>query len=74
VKIELRRLGKVIVSYGQQAITQEAKAHLPDITLANLRRKTQKARVIYKLFVNIGVRKIKRVKTYSADVPFKTVL
>jgi hypothetical protein len=55
---------------GQQAMTQvynEVKAHLPDITMANLRKKTQKARVIYKLFVNIGVGKIKRIKTYSAD-------
>ncbi|RGB42491.1 hypothetical protein C1646_683403 [Rhizophagus diaphanus] len=55
---------------GQQAMTQvynEVKAHLPDITMANLRKKTQKARVIYKLFVNIGVEKIKRIKTYNAD-------
>ena len=35
--------------------------------MANLRKKIQKARVIYKLFVNIGVGKIKRIKTDSAD-------
>ena len=55
---------------GQQAMTlvyNKVKAHLSDITMANLRKKTQKARVIYKLFVNIGVGKIMRIKTYSAD-------
>jgi len=37
------------------------------ITKANLRKKTQKARNIYKVFVKIGINKIKRVKLYSAD-------
>ena len=45
----------------------EVSQHLPGITEANLRKKTQKARNIYKVFVRIGINKIKRVKSYSAD-------
>ena len=41
--------------------------HLPRITIENLRKKTQKARNIYRLFGEIGVDKIRRVKSYSAD-------
>ena len=46
---------------------REVSQHLPGITEANLRKKTQKARNIYKVFVRIGINKIKRVKSYSAD-------
>ncbi|PKC69969.1 hypothetical protein RhiirA1_414927 [Rhizophagus irregularis] len=46
---------------------REVSQHLPGITEANLRKKTQKARNIYKVFVRIGTNKIKRVKSYSAD-------
>ncbi|RIA83741.1 hypothetical protein C1645_785555, partial [Glomus cerebriforme] len=45
---------------------REVSQHLPGITEANLRKKTQKARNIYKVFVRIGINKIKRVKSYSA--------
>jgi hypothetical protein len=41
--------------------------HLPGITMENLRKKTQKARNIYRLFREIGVDKIRRIKSYSAD-------
>ena len=43
---------------------REVALHLPGVTEANLRKKTQKA---YKVFVRIGINKIKRVKSYSAD-------
>jgi hypothetical protein len=46
---------------------REVTQHLPEITEANLRKKIQKARNIYKVFVRIGTNKIKRVKSYSAD-------
>ena len=46
---------------------REVSQHLPGITEANLRKKTKKARNIYKVFVKIGINKIKRVKSYSAD-------
>ncbi|GES91998.1 hypothetical protein GLOIN_2v1470034 [Rhizophagus clarus] len=46
---------------------REVSQHLPGITEANLRKKTQKARNIYKVFVRIATNKIKRVKSYSAD-------
>ena len=46
---------------------REVALHLPGITEANLRKKTQKARNIYKVFVRIGINKIKRVKSFSAD-------
>ena len=46
---------------------REVSQHLPGITEANLRKKTQKARNIYKVFVRIGTNKIKRVKSFSAD-------
>ena len=46
---------------------REVSQHLPGITEANLRKKTQKARNIYKVFVRIGINKIKQVKSYSAD-------
>jgi hypothetical protein len=45
----------------------EVSQYLPEITKANLRKKTQKARNIYKVFVRIGINKTKRVKSYSAD-------
>src|SRR5436853_3815971 len=48
-------------------VYREVTQHLPGITEANLRKKTQKARNIYKVFVRIGINKIKRVKSYSAD-------
>ncbi|RHZ60073.1 hypothetical protein Glove_359g12 [Diversispora epigaea] len=54
----------------QQARTQVYNfiiPHLPGITKENLRKKTQRARNIHKLFKRIGVKKIKRVVTYSAD-------
>ncbi|RGB24119.1 hypothetical protein C1646_676608 [Rhizophagus diaphanus] len=43
-------------------VYREVTQHLPGITEANLRKKTQKARNIYKVFVRIGTNKIKRVK------------
>jgi hypothetical protein len=46
---------------------REVSQHLLGITEANLRKKTQKARNIYKVFVRIGINKIKRVKSYSAN-------
>ncbi|CAG8630053.1 3414_t:CDS:2, partial [Diversispora eburnea] len=67
---------------GQQARTrvyEEVVEHLPGFTKDSLRKRTAKARNIYKLFgrtyhpttgeeVNgIGFAKIKRIKTYSAD-------
>ncbi|GET00104.1 hypothetical protein GLOIN_2v1470034 [Rhizophagus clarus] len=48
-------------------VYREVTQHLPGITEANLRKKTQKARNIYKVFVRIGTNKIKRVKSFSAD-------
>jgi hypothetical protein len=45
----------------------EVSQHLPGITEANLHKKTQKARNIYKVFVRIEISKIKWVKSYSAD-------
>ena len=46
---------------------REVAQHLPGITEMNLRKKTQKARNIYKVFVRIGINKIKQVKSYSVD-------
>ncbi|RHZ69772.1 hypothetical protein Glove_278g41 [Diversispora epigaea] len=54
----------------QQARTQVYNfiiPHLPGVTKENLRKKTQKARNIYKLFKKIGVKRIKRVVSFSAD-------
>ncbi|CAJ0852377.1 5006_t:CDS:2, partial [Entrophospora sp. SA101] len=47
-------------------VYKEVLEHLPDITLANLRQKTQKARIVYKLFKGVGVDKIKLI-SYSAN-------
>ncbi|CAG8587653.1 5505_t:CDS:2 [Diversispora eburnea] len=54
----------------QQARTKvydEIRDHLSGITKDTLRKKTQRARAIYNLFKKIGVKKIKRVHSYSAD-------
>ncbi|CAG8593412.1 13444_t:CDS:1 [Ambispora gerdemannii] len=54
----------------QQARTKvydEIRDHLSGITKVTLRKKTQRARAIYNLFKKIGVEKIKRVHSYSAD-------
>ncbi|RHZ80845.1 hypothetical protein Glove_131g93 [Diversispora epigaea] len=54
----------------QQARTKvydEIRDHLSGITKDTLRKKTQRARAIYNLFKKIGVEKIKRVHSYSAD-------
>lgn len=48
-------------------VYSEVVKHLPGITETNLRKKTQRARNIYRLFVKIGKKKITRVKSYSAD-------
>ena len=48
-------------------VYSEMIVHLPNITKDNLRKKTQKARAIYTLFSKIGVKKIKRTQTYSAN-------
>uniref|UniRef100_U9SQR6 Uncharacterized protein n=1 Tax=Rhizophagus irregularis (strain DAOM 181602 / DAOM 197198 / MUCL 43194) TaxID=747089 RepID=U9SQR6_RHIID len=41
--------------------------HLSGITLETLRKRTQRAIKIYKLFEKIGVDRIKNIKSYSAD-------
>ncbi|RIB24717.1 hypothetical protein C2G38_2281654 [Gigaspora rosea] len=41
--------------------------HLTGITKENIRKKTQKARTIFTLFSKIGLQKIKRIQSYSAD-------
>ncbi|CAI2188214.1 10108_t:CDS:2 [Funneliformis geosporum] len=54
----------------QQARTQVYNAilkHPLNITKENLRKKTQKARNIFELFSKIGIKKIKKVQSYSAD-------
>ena len=54
----------------QQSRTQVYNAilkYLSNITRENLRKKTQKARNIFKLFSKIGIKKVKRIQSYSAD-------
>ena len=54
----------------QQSRTQVYNAilkHLSNITRENLRKKTQKARNIFELFSKIGIKKVKRVQSYSVD-------
>ncbi|KAF0410770.1 hypothetical protein F8M41_008268 [Gigaspora margarita] len=47
--------------------SQELGLHLPDISRDALRKKTQRAEKIYTLFEEIGLDKIKLIKTYSAN-------
>jgi hypothetical protein len=48
-------------------VYKEIMPHLFGITQQNLRTKTHKARNIYRLFREIGVNRIRSVKSYSAD-------
>jgi hypothetical protein len=48
-------------------VYKEIMPHLSGIKQGNLRTKTHKARNIYRLFKEIGVDKIRSVKSYSAD-------
>ncbi|CAH1769217.1 190_t:CDS:1, partial [Entrophospora sp. SA101] len=48
-------------------VYKEVSSHLPNVTADNLRKKTYKARNIYRLFNDIGVDKINLIKSYSAD-------
>jgi hypothetical protein len=47
--------------------SQELGLHLPEISRDALRKKTQRAEKIYTLFEEIGLDKIKLIKTYSAN-------
>ncbi|PKB94921.1 hypothetical protein RhiirA5_437761 [Rhizophagus irregularis] len=47
--------------------SQELGLHLPEISRDALRKKTQRAEKIYTLFEEIGLGKIKLIKTYSAN-------
>src|SRR3954453_5777122 len=67
LKIGLEKLDLKIHQLPIQQLEVEHTAKSLGITEANLRKKTQKARNIYKVFVRIGTNKIKRVKSYSAD-------
>ncbi len=51
----------------RKQIFQDIIKHLSGITLETLRKRTQRAIKIYKLFEKIGVDRIKNIKSYSAD-------
>src|ERR1044072_1963645 len=51
----------------RKQLFQDIIKHLSGITLETLRKRTQRAIKIYKLFENIGVDRIKNIKSYSAD-------
>src|SRR4051812_41937331 len=51
----------------RKQLFQDIIKHLSGITLETLRKRTQRAIKIYKLFEKIGVDKIKNIKSYSVD-------
>ncbi|GBC09900.1 hypothetical protein RclHR1_00920018 [Rhizophagus clarus] len=51
----------------RKQLFQDIIKHLSGITLETLRKRTQRAIKIYKLFEKIGVDRIKNIKSYSAD-------
>ncbi|PKC00881.1 hypothetical protein RhiirA5_457914 [Rhizophagus irregularis] len=51
----------------RKQLFQDIIKHLSGITLETLRKRTQRAIKIYKLFKKIGVDRIKNIKSYSAD-------
>src|SRR6266498_3857881 len=51
----------------RKQLFQDIMKHLSGITLETLRKRTQRAIKIYKLFEKIGVDRIKNIKSYSAD-------
>ena len=51
----------------RQQLFQDIIKHLSGITLETLRKRTQRAIKIYKLFEKIGVDRIMNIKSYSAD-------
>ncbi|RGB25070.1 hypothetical protein C1646_803133, partial [Rhizophagus diaphanus] len=51
----------------RQQLFQDIIKHLSGIILETLRKRTQRAIKIYKLFEKIGVDRIKNIKSYSAD-------
>jgi hypothetical protein len=51
----------------RKQLFQDVIKHLSRITLETLRKRTQRAIKIYKLFEKIGVDRIKNIKSYSAD-------
>ncbi|EXX69277.1 hypothetical protein RhiirA5_367001 [Rhizophagus irregularis] len=68
MKRELRRLEGVSDQSARNQMYDDTMEHLPDgFTKDTLRKKTQRAVKIYKLFRKIGVDKIKRVISYSAN-------
>src|SRR3954454_19787563 len=46
--------------------SQDLDLHLPEISQDSLRKKTQRAEKLYILFEEIGLDKIKHIKSYSA--------
>ncbi|CAG8608049.1 13938_t:CDS:1, partial [Cetraspora pellucida] len=63
---EITSDGKVKIKTAKNLVYKEVKQLLPDITDANLRQKTLRARKIYNLFNAVGIEKIEQV-TYSAN-------
>ncbi|CAG8763831.1 7065_t:CDS:1, partial [Cetraspora pellucida] len=63
---EITSNSKVKIKTARSLVYKEVKQLLPDITDANLRQKTLRARKIYNLFNGIGIKKIEQV-TYSAN-------
>src|SRR6266496_3041781 len=51
----------------RKQLFQDIMKHLSGITLETLRKRTQRAIKIYKLFEKIGIDRIKNIKSYSAD-------
>lgn len=46
--------------------SQDISSSLPDISRDSLRKKTQRAKKIYKLFERVGIEKVKYIRSYSA--------
>ncbi|CAG8826388.1 25548_t:CDS:2, partial [Racocetra persica] len=59
--------GNQLEILAKSMIYKEIMSHLSYVTQETLRKRTQRANIIYNLFSAIGVDKISRIKSFSAN-------